>query len=268
MKKYFVFMSDHERNKDIRDWMEAMREVAEKTAGEFFSFTGDIAEADEILVVGGDGRMLEAFRRYADYNLPFIGINRGTFGFLLNPVSAENVGSDMLTLLKDYESHKTLELNLLEVEFEHADGKKEKAFAFNDVYLKSSKLSGEIEGLVSHYLSHDFIPDLQKKFKGDGVVVGSPQGSSAYTKNAGGYILHLEDKLLTITSICANEQIKEVVDMKGYIAIQITRGKATGIADRKEFPDVKSAMIRPAAKAVRIIFSKDYNYQLKRFQLK
>lgn len=262
--KYFLIISGDERSNDVRNWVDAWSQAIKGTDNPEFEFVldPDRDDFDAIIVVGGDGKMLNAISDYNYRELPFFGINRGTFGFLLNPIDSFG---DFLAALKNFGQHKVLELKLLNATFfGKADSVASVEYAFNDVYVKAKEGNETIVGEVITYASEKH---FQKPFKGDGLLVATPQGSTAYNHSAGGYVLPLEEKLLAVTSICSmNEPIKEVATME-RIDIVIRRGTAVGYADRKKIENVKKVVITPAH-AIKLVFVGSYNYQLKRFQLK
>ena len=260
--KYFLIISGDERSNDVRDWVDAWNKAIKGTDNQEVEFVPDQGKADAIIVVGGDGKMLNAIDDYHKLKVPFFGINRGTFGFLLNPI---NSFGDFLRALKNFSQHKVLELNLLNATFfGKADSAVSVEYAFNDVYVKAKEGNETIMGEAISYASEKY---FQKPFKGDGWIVATPQGSTAYNHSAGGYVLPLEEKLLAVTSICSmNEPIKEVTLME-RVDIIIRRGTAIGYADRKKIENLKKVVITPAH-TVKLAFVGSYNYQLKRFQLK
>lgn len=263
--KYFVVVSEDARSADVRRWI-AIRsnQIWNYSNSKDLEFIFDPAGAEAILVVGGDGKMLNAIDKYHDLGLPFFGINRGTFGFLLNPI--DNFGN-FVRILSSPELHKTLELYLLRAEFFNENGILiSRQYAFNDVYVKAKEGNQTITGEVV-MLSEFSRKEVKKIFKGDGLIVAPPQGSTAYNHSAGGYVIPLEDKLLAVTSICSmNEPIKEVREM-WRVDITVNRGTANGYVDRLKIENVKKVTIQ-RAHTVKLIFISGYNYQLKRYQLK
>ena len=262
--KYFLIISGDQRSNDVRDWVDTWNKTVKRDDSPEieFIYDPDYDDFDGVVVVGGDGKMLNAISDYNHKEKPFFGINRGTFGFLLNPIDSFY---DFLEALKNFNQHKILELNLLNATFfGEADSAAAPDYAFNDVYVKAKEGNETIAGDVISYSSEKH---FQKPFKGDGLIVATPQGSTAYNHSAGGYVLPLEEKLLAVTSICSmNEPIKEVTSID-KVDIVIRRGTAIGYADRKKIENVKKIVITPAH-TVKLVFVKSYNYQLKRFQLK
>ncbi|MEI6378814.1 MAG: NAD(+)/NADH kinase [Candidatus Falkowbacteria bacterium] len=238
--KYLTVFSDSLAAQDLA------RQVKEK----HLQVTDDPQQADAIIVGGGDGTMLHAIHQYWQLKVPFLGINCGSVGFLLNPVETER---DLLLLLHHFQEVK---LNLMEV---HIDAESDSftLHAFNDVYLNvkpGSICYGTIQG--EHY--------PRQKFRGDGLIVATGQGSTAYNRNAGGSILPLQNDLLAITGICTYDTLRDVVSQQDLI-ITITRGEVTANADNQSVAGVRSIVIRPGFSTVALGFRPDYNFESKRY---
>lgn len=132
------------------------------------------AECDFILVRGGDGTMLKAVYRLIGLNKPFIGVKTGHTGFFLN--SADEFS---LARIRD-EDYEIFEAPLLEAVIKHEDGSEVRELALNDVIIRedagqSVRLEVKINGVL-----------LDDGMFGDGLIVSTPLGSTAYTVNAGG----------------------------------------------------------------------------------
>lgn len=123
-----------------------------------------------ILVLGGDGTMLRAIHAYYQENLPFLGVNYGTKGFLLNERA----------WLASPESFMTRAYPILEVEVERGSDT-HRAVAFNEVQIKSA--SGR-----SVDLDFRIADRVTQNVQGDGLLVVTPAGSTGYNRSAGGHI--------------------------------------------------------------------------------
>lgn len=132
------------------------------------------AEAEVLVLLGGDGSLLHAVREYGDLNIPFIGINFGDQGFFMNDrVDPET----LLTLLQNSgEDFSETKFKLLDVKFEGADGRKQRVFAFNECVLKND------EGQAVH-LKIFIDGEELNRFSGDGVMISTAQGTTGYAIN-------------------------------------------------------------------------------------
>lgn len=153
------------------------------------------AAFDFAVVVGGDGTLIAQARRLLDFGKPIVGVNAGRLGFL-----AEFDASDL-------EKHAGLvfgakpplrERMLLAVEVERASGVRESGTAINDAVITAGAPHRMIE--MSLRIDDD---DTGVDIIGDGVIIATPTGSTAYSASAGGPIVHPDVGGVTITPICA-----------------------------------------------------------------
>ncbi len=149
-----------------------------------------IAQAEVILAFGGDGFMLHTLHHLKDHRLPIYGVNAGTIGFLLN--CADNLES----LPQKIQQAKPTILYALRAEVTDIFGQSHSVQAFNEISLSRSsaqtaKISLKLNGKIR---LHSLV--------GDGLIVATPAGSTAYNLSAGGQILPLESGLIALTPIC------------------------------------------------------------------
>jgi NAD+ kinase len=145
--------------------------------------------AEVIVLLGGDGFVLQNLRGPFGATHRFYGMNRGTVGFLLNRYRLQG-------LEKRIANAKTAVLHPLLVEVDGVDGRRHSAFAINEVALlrrgsQAARLKISVDGVVR-------LPELVA----DGVLVATPAGSTAYNLSAHGPILPLGSPLLALTPIC------------------------------------------------------------------
>jgi len=143
--------------------------------------------ADVIIVAGGDGYMLNSLKRYAKFKKPFYGINCGTFGFLMNKYITNN-------LEKKVNRAKKSSINPLEV-ISLSRNKKKNLIAVNEVSIfRQSRQTASLKLEVGN-------KTIIKKLIGDGVLISTPAGSTAYNLSVHGPILSLNSGKLAITPI-------------------------------------------------------------------
>lgn len=166
-------------------------------------------EPEMIVVVGGDGFMLACIRGNLEAGLPFYGMNRGTVGYLLNDALPDEAG--LPAILHRYT------LPLLEVITTTLRGAEERHWAFNDAWVAGQGgqvawLSVEIDGAAR-------IP----AFRGDGLLVATPAGSTAYAKSMGASPLPLEaDVLILVGSHVISPVGLRPVNLPGSSQVDIT----------------------------------------------
>lgn len=144
--------------------------------------------ADVIVVLGGDGFMLQTLHKYMRMKLPFYGVNCGTVGFLMNepsledlPERIENARCSTLYPLHMYAMRKT--------------GKSSQALAFNEVSLfRQGRQAAKIRVTIDHVVRLE-------QLIADGLLVATPAGSTAYNFSAGGPIIPLDSKLIALTPL-------------------------------------------------------------------
>jgi len=145
-------------------------------------------KANIIVVSGGDGFMLNALKKYYKLKKPFYGINCGTFGFLMNKYSSSNIRNKITKA-------KIIKINPLEVIAKTKDKKIKKLIAINEVSLfRQSRQTASLSLRVGG-------KKIIKKLIGDGVLISTPAGSTAYNLSVHGPILSLNSKKLAITPI-------------------------------------------------------------------
>ncbi|MBI3569959.1 MAG: NAD(+)/NADH kinase, partial [Gammaproteobacteria bacterium] len=149
--------------------------------------------ADLAVVVGGDGTLLNVARHLAPYRVPLIGVNLGRLGFL-----ADIRPDDMITAIGHIldGDHQTESRLLLMAEIVRQGKVVHTASAFNDVIITKGELARLIE--FETYLDGEFVNST----RGDGAIVASPTGSTAYALSAGGPILHPAMPALVLVPIC------------------------------------------------------------------
>ena len=147
-------------------------------------------QSNVIVVIGGDGFMLETLKKYQKYKKPFYGMNRGTFGFLMNKFKSKNI-------IKSISKAKQVSISPLEMHAITNDKLKKSAIAINEVSL----LRQSRQAAVLRILNGKKI--LIKRLIGDGVLVSTPAGSTAYNLSVHGPILSLNSKKIAITPISA-----------------------------------------------------------------
>ncbi|MEA4963902.1 NAD(+)/NADH kinase [Lutispora sp.] len=149
--------------------------------------------SDLLIVLGGDGTLLNIARQSAYYNVPLFGINLGHLGFLTE-VEAEEMFPALEKLIAgEYEIEKRM---MLEATVETDNIQLEKSVALNDIGITKGPFARIIR--LGIYINDDFV-DL---YSADGVVISSPTGSTAYSLSAGGPIVSPDVKVMIITPIC------------------------------------------------------------------
>lgn len=164
----------------------AAREAAQ-TLRTRYKFVGT-KEADVIVALGGDGFMLQTLHAYMHQSKPIYGMNRGTIGFLMN-----DYGEDWLE--ERISAADAIRIHPLKMTATTCDGETIEHLAVNEVAMlretrQTAKLRIAIDGKVR-----------MDEMIGDGILVSSPAGSTAYNLSANGPIIPLSANLLALTPI-------------------------------------------------------------------
>jgi NAD+ kinase len=195
------------------------------------------SKADLIIVAGGDGYMLKNLKKYYKYEKPFYGINCGTFGFLMNRLSHTN-------LYKKIEKATETIINPLELTTVEKKNIKKKIIAINEVSLfRQSRQTVSLSLKIGK-------KTMIKKLIGDGILVSTPAGSTAYNLSVHGPILSLNSKKIAVTPISPfrPRRLKgKAVSDKSIIVIKnlnpIKRPVAA-VADNYEIRNIKLLTIK------------------------
>jgi NAD+ kinase len=176
------------------------------------------ARADVAIVVGGDGTMLSIARRLAPFNVPLIGINQGRLGFLTDiPIAHMEATLAALLAGRYVEERRTL----LAAEVVRADGRREGAFALNDVVLNRGGGGTMIECAVE--IDGRFVYAM----RADGIIVATPTGSTAYALSAGGPILDPQVPAFALVPVAPHALTHRPIAVAdtATIALSLERGR-------------------------------------------
>lgn len=149
-------------------------------------------KSDFVIVLGGDGTILGTARDAAIYQTPLLGVNLGRLGFLAE-VELKGLYKSLEEVFgAPLETEKRLMLEALK-----ADGERElKKYALNDIVLARRTLSRIIS--LSIYIDDSYVSTVE----GDGLIISTPTGSTAYSLSAGGPIIDPRLSVITLTPIC------------------------------------------------------------------
>ena len=153
----------------------------------------DVGSADLVIAIGGDGTMLYASRLVLETATPILGINRGRLGFLADITPGEMIASVDLVLRGEYSTDSRL---LLEARLRRSSGDEQVAYALNDVVLQRRETGRMV----------DFETRISGRYvnthSGDGLVVATPTGSTAYALSCGGPIIEPQLDAVVVVPVC------------------------------------------------------------------
>tara|TARA_B100000780_G_scaffold260584_1_gene212483 strand:- start:52 stop:831 length:780 start_codon:yes stop_codon:yes gene_type:complete len=200
-------------------------------------YISSLLKSNTIIVLGGDGFMLQSLKKYYKFNKPFYGINSGNYGFLMNKFSKKN-------FLKNLENSKNIQINPLEMCVTNKKNQIKKSIAINEVsVLRQGRQAASLQIKKGTRI-------IIKKLISDGVLVSTPAGSTAYNLSVHGPILDLNSKKLAITpispfrprrwkGITISENSK--INLKN---LDISKRPINAVADNFEVKNVKSVYIK------------------------
>ncbi len=176
---------------------------------------------DVVMTVGGDGTFLKAARKAYASGTPILGVNLGSLGFLTDVDRNEINEAVDLVLAGKYriEERMMLESRLVR------DGREiARDFALNDVVISRKALSRILH--LRTCINGDFIDS----FPGDGIIISSPTGSTAYSLSAGGPIVEPDMDIMIITPICPHILYSRSFITTGDREIEVTVDKNYGLS--------------------------------------
>ncbi len=169
-----------------------------------------------VLVLGGDGTLLQAAREMLDRHIPLLGINLGTLGFLTSAEKSELPGC-LDSVLDD--SCSIDERMMLEGSVYHGQEKIQTNIALNDVIITRAGFSRLVE--LKIYVNGE----LLSIYNADGIIVSTPTGSTGYSLSAGGPIIFPQTDVMVITPICPHSLQARSLVVSGEDRIMIEIGK-------------------------------------------
>lgn len=156
----------------------------------------DTIEADLAIVLGGDGSILRAARQMGYRQVPAVGINLGTLGFLAD-LALEELPDRLACLARG--EYRVTEHLMYECEVIHADGRKQTILGLNDVVIQNSRpfRMVDLDLLVESERGRQAVA----RYRGDGLIISTPVGSTGHNLSSGGPILAQELEAFVITPI-------------------------------------------------------------------
>ena len=222
-KFHFVFDKTNKANQQKKKLLRKFKNCA-------------LHEADIIVVLGGDGFMLQTLKKLGKFNKPFYGINMGTYGFLMNKFKTKK-------FMENLSKSKSTTISVLQMIAKTKNNTTKKGIAINEISMfRQSKQAATIQIKKGKKI-------IMKKLSSDGVLVATPAGSTAYNLSVHGPILSLNSKKLAITPISPFRPRRwkgTIVSDKSVISISnlnIKKRPVSVVADNVEFRNIKNVKI-------------------------
>ena len=219
----------------------------------FFS----LSKSNLIVVVGGDGFMLQTLKKNKTIGKPFYGINSGNYGFLMNKFSS-------IKTISNLSKAKKITISPLEMIVKNKSGVTKKAIAINEVsILRQSRQAASIS-------IKNGSKTIIKKLISDGVLISTPAGSTAYNLSVHGPILSLNSKKVSIAPISPFRPRRwkgKIISDKSKIFIKNLNPEKrpiSAVADNIEFRNAKSILVRTNNKIkFNLLYDKNNSLQKK-----
>lgn len=208
-------------------------------------------ESDVLVSIGGDGTLISLIRKSIAYNKPIFGINMGRLGFLTS-IHIDEL-DDFLVKLRsgDYAiySHMLLEGNL---------GDKE-LFCVNEFLISKSDIAGMIS--INAKINDKYF----NTYRSDGLIIGTPTGSSAYNISAGGSIVYPYNRNILLTPVCAHSLTQKPLILNDMFDLEfnVQGGNARLLIDGQDilnFSKTDTLKVRASNKNARLIYSNKRDY--------
>lgn len=189
--------------------------VQVRTVKAFPMTRGTLAKADACCVIGGDGTLLGVVTEAARREVPVLGINQGSLGFLttFGPDSAEAALEDLLSGNVEYSPRTLLHCVI---------GGRDCGLALNDIVIKDR---GNVRMLRLEVATDG---EAVTDYHCDGLIVSSPTGSTAYNLSAGGPIVHPASSVIVMTPICPHTLSNRSVIFPGGVGLRVVNHTAGG----------------------------------------
>lgn len=177
--------------------------------------TEELKDADLLICFGGDGTILHASKAATRAGVPILGVNIGTMGFMAELESGELKALSRLAT-GDYSIEERM---MLHVKAEHEGQVVLEEDALNDAVITK----GAVARIIQMAVSCDDVEMMS--FGGDGVIVCTPTGSTAYSMSAGGPIVEPTAHNIIITPICAHDMRTKTVVTSAQRVITVEIGR-------------------------------------------
>lgn len=180
------------------------------------SMEEELKRADVLLCFGGDGTILHAARDATLHDVPILGVNMGSVGFM---AELERGELSLLTLLAAGE-YRTEERMMLSVRVLRGEKVLSEDLALNDAVISK----GSMARVAEMEVRADGV--LVTNLMGDGVIVSTPTGSTAYSMSAGGPIVEPTSRDIIVTPVCAHQLSTRsmVLAPERLVTVQLPRG--------------------------------------------
>ena len=237
MKKIFILSDKNKKSETIKNKL--LKKIKNTS----------LKNSQIIIVIGGDGFMLQTLKKLYKYKKPFYGINSGDYGFLMNKFYEKNFFKNIFKL-------DIIKISPLQMIVKNKFNKIKKSIAINEVsVLRQSRQAASISIKNGSKI-------VIKKLRGDGLLVCTPAGSTAYNLSVHGPILNLNSNKLAISPVSPFRPRRwkgKIVSNKSNIFIKNLNPKKRPISAVADNVEVRNAVEIKISENKNIIFNLLYN---------
>ena len=169
-------------------------------------------EVDLVIVLGGDGTLLNAACTIAPHGIPLVGVNQGRLGFLTD-ISLDTMHETIAAILEG--KFVTEQRLMLQATVIRNGAEVYRSLAFNEVVVHRDNANSMVEFEVR--IDGEFLYNQ----RADGLIAATPTGSTAYALSAGGPIMHSSLDLITLVPVCPHSLTNRPIVVKGDSVIEI-----------------------------------------------
>ena len=211
-------IADHLRQRQLRVLIDesSARQIPNNSL-EVVSRTTIGQQCDLVIVLGGDGTMLNAARSLVNYEVPILGVNLGRLGFLAD-VSPSEIPHSLDEVLAG--QFREARRSLLHAQVIHYGQVASEADALNDVVVHKREVARMIE--VEAFVDGRFL----NAYRADGLIISTPTGSTAYALAGGGPIIHPGLEAVVLVPICPHTLTNRPIVVKADSVIEVVLNTA------------------------------------------
>ncbi len=250
--KNFILITNEEKDTDLK-LSKQMIEHIEAKGGRAKVFTdfqiSDIpADTECILVLGGDGTLIRVATKVESLEIPLIGVNLGTLGYLCELEDATVMGALDRLMQDDYMMEKRIMLT------GHKENCTNSKVALNDIVIHRA---GTLQILsLNVYVNGEFL----NTYNADGIIVATPTGSTGYSMSAGGPIVDPKGQMLLLTPNNAHNLNAKSIVLSAEDEIEIEIGSRRMQKDEKAWVSFDGDTVEELSVGERFIISKAVNH--------
>ncbi len=210
--KLIDILKSHKLDTIVEDETVAKLDLSNRSIPELPA-TGLAKKCDVVIVLGGDGTILDAAHRLGPTDVAVAGVNLGHLGFL---TSCKDTEMELLVAALAAGEHLVVPRMLLKATVKHADGSSTEYSAVNEITLTRGQ-TGRIVAMDAYIDG-----DLLNHYRADGLIVATPTGSTAYSLAAGGPLLSPNAQNFVITPICPHSLSNRSLVLTDSSVVELT----------------------------------------------